>query len=657
MLNPGADLAAGPRRPAWLLALGVAASLLLLSVGAWWWLAEQREDEARRAALDRTWLEQSLAQTLQINERMLSNWAHDLGTPSEAAAAEFQTRIAGLMKDNPALLAVEPIDRQGARQGGLPLYRERPAQLPPLSDPLIQSAVVRALTLEQPVYSQVIEQGGALWVLAVPVPGEPGAAPAALLATYDLDRLLEQEVPWWFVQRYDLSLVDRHYKRLAPRDGHAPASQEAVHRIGFGPEAGGLALWVAPHEPGQGQRLLALLAGAALLFALAVLWLLWVLYRWLRERQAAQRALSASREQLRAVLAGLESAVSVSALADGRLLFRNRHHETVFACAAEAPCCLLPPWGRPLDAELRALDCFDPALQRWYHLERRSMQWVDGSTVLLDIATDISAERQAADTARERDDLLQHTARLSSLAEFASGIAHELNQPLAALANYVAVADSLLTQSPAPLPRIEDAVRRAGEEARRAGQIIQSLRNFIHKRRVEVRSHELSALLAEPLALLAPLAQRLQVVPRVLPPAEPARLDCDGVMMEQVLFNLLRNALEALATLEQMPAADALVLEIRAEPGEPELQVSVADRGPGVSRPDQLFQAFYTTKGEGMGLGLAICRTVIEGHGGRLWAEPNPGGGARFCFRLPRSARQGDILLSEPLTCTATLPT
>src|SRR6185369_2571169 len=161
---------------------------------------------------------------------------------------------------------------------------------------------------------------------------------------------------------------------------------------------------------------------------------------------------------------------------DGRLLFRNRHHLEVFAMQAEGECCLMPRLQPPLDAQSRSTEFFDPLSGHWYHLERRSMGWVDGSTVLLDIATDISAERQAAHNARERDELLQHTARLSSLAEFASGIAHELNQPLAAIANYSAVADSCLTSEPPQMRKVEDAVARMGEEAHRAGQIIQSLR-------------------------------------------------------------------------------------------------------------------------------------------------------------------------------------
>jgi hypothetical protein len=263
------------------------------------------------------------------------------------------------------------------------------------------------------------------------------------------------------------------------------------------------------------------------------------------------------------------------------------------------------------------------------------MQWVDGSTVLLDIATDVTVQREAANTARERDELLQHTARLASLAEFASGIAHELNQPLAAIANYSAVADSHLANNPPHLGKVGDAVSRMGEEAHRAGQIIQSLRSFIQKRAVEMRTCRIMDLLKEPLALLEPLAQRLQVQIKVQGASELARIDCDAVMIEQVLFNLMRNALEAVAGRGAVPGQDAVTVQI-AEDGDG-VTVCVADRGPGIADPSRLFQAFYTTKSEGMGLGLAICRTVVESHGGRLWAEPNPGGGARMCFRLPAS--------------------
>jgi hypothetical protein len=246
---------------------------------------------------------------------------------------------------------------------------------------------------------------------------------------------------------------------------------------------------------------------------------------------------------------------------------------------------------------------------------------------------DITAELHAANTARERDELLQHTARLATLAEFASGIAHELNQPLAAIANYSAAADSFLDGDTKQMNKVREAIHRMGEESRRAGQIIHSLRSFIQKRKVRHEKHDLSELMREPLALLESLIQRLQVKVLVEPTERPALVECDAVMIEQVLFNLIRNAVESVAAQAGRGQRDAVV--VRIEHDVQAVTVSVSDRGPGIEDFDKLFQPFYTTKSEGMGLGLAICRTVIESHGGRLWAEPNEGGGARFSFRLP----------------------
>jgi two-component system, LuxR family, sensor histidine kinase DctS len=613
--------------------LALTLGLFVSTTVGWFWYADQREAQARRSSLDLLWLEQTVQQTLELNKKMLVNWAHDLAPPTAAASDEFVSRAAGLMKETQALVAIDVVDAAGKRIAGWPQYGERPSHLPPINDPLIAAAVTRGNTLGRPGYSQVIEQGAPLWVLVVPI-AEDGQF-GAVLATYDLDRLLEQEVPWWFVQRYDLSLVDRHNKRLSPRDGALPDGSEEVHKLTFGPEDSGLALWASRHVPAQPQALLAWLSLAVALFALLIIGLLRVLQRWLRERQAAQRALSDSREQLYAVLAGLEAAVSVSAVADGRVLFRNRHHSEVFALPAEGDCCLMPWLHPPLDAQSRAAEFADPVSGRWCHLERRPMQWVDGSTVLLDIVTDITAERLAAHTARERDALLAHTARLASLAEFASGIAHELNQPLAAIANYSAVADSVLAARPPQMTKLAEAVTRMGDEAHRAGQIIQSLRSFIQKRAVEHHTHRVLDLLDEPMVLLEPLAQRLQLSVRVQAPPSSALIDCDAVMIEQVLFNLLRNAMEAVSLLPPPAAADAVT--VRVDEDADGVIICVADRGPGIADPGKLFKPFYTTKSDGMGLGLAICRTVIESHGGRLWADANPGGGARLSFRLPRS--------------------
>jgi signal transduction histidine kinase len=514
------------RKASWLAAsLALTLLLFVATTLGWWWYADQRDARARRLALDFVWIEQSLQRTLETDRRTLVNWAADLGTPAPASAVELRERIAGLMKDRQSLRAIDQVDAQGRRVTGVPDYAQRPDTLPPLTDPLVAEAMRRASALGQPAYSQVIEQGAPLWVLAVPIVDE-GGSHGALLATYDLDRLLELEVPWWFVQRYDLALLDRNHKRLFPPDGPAPETAQDPHLLTFGPDDSGLQLQASAHASAQPPHLLLGLGVAAALLATAIVWLLQLLRRWLREREAAARM------------------------------------------------------------------------------------------------------------ARERDELLQRSARLASLAEFASGIAHELNQPLAAIANYSAVAEAHLARSEHALPQVRDAVQALGEEAQRAGRIIQSLRSFIRQRAVEHKPHRVVDLLDEPLTLLRPLAARLQVAIDVQANAPEACIDCDAVMIEQVVFNLLRNALEAVASL---PAPPAGAVRLQLDDDADSVALTVADRGPGIPEPARLFEAFYSTKAEGMGLGLAICRSVVESHGGRLWAEDNPGGGARLIVRLPRS--------------------
>lgn len=669
------------RWPWWAASLALVLGLFVSSTLGWQWLRDQREQQERRSALDGLWLEQTIRSTLDQHQHILGNWAHDVAPPSPAALAEFTSRIDGLMKEYPALLAIDCVDRNGKRLAGLPAYDQRPSHLPPLSDPLIASAIERAHTLEQPEYSKVIEQGAPLWVLALPITDEANNH-GTLLATYDLDRLLEQEVPWWFVQRYDLALVDRQNKRLSPRDGALPTDLSANgadrRQLGFGPPDSDLALWTRPRPSGHPSALLAGLAAAVVAFGLLIVGLLRLLQRWLRERITAQQALAEALRFRQAMENSLLTAL-VAFGRDGRIIYANPALgrmlglDSALLVGSAAPFSFWPGEQR---AEQRAgcaaaheamMHGDSPAQGQALTLQR-----ADGSLLPVRLFAsplvgsdrepqgwmaslhDTSAEHEAARVARERDELLQRTARLASLAEFASGIAHELNQPLAAIANYAAVADSVLALSNPPPGKAEDAVARIGEEAHRAGRIVQSLRGFIQKRRVEHRRHAVRALLAEPLLLLEPLAQRLRVRIGVQVEGEP-EIEADGVMIEQVLMNLLRNALEALPADgdKLMPSADAVSVQVREDDGH--VVVSVFDRGRGLADPAQLFQPFYTTKSDGMGLGLAICRTVIESHGGRLWAEVRDGGGTCFHFRLPL-ASDGAIPAALPIDDATALP-
>ena len=227
---------------------------------------------------------------------------------------------------------------------------------------------------------------------------------------------------------------------------------------------------------------------------------------------------------------------------------------------------------------------------------------------------------------------LIHIARLSAMGTMASTLAHELNQPITAVANYVeAVRDLLAHPDPGDLPMIRDALGDTAKEALRAGHIVRRLRDFVARGEVEKTIEKLPSLINEA-AVLGLMGSREQgVEPRfdLDPYASPVLVD--KVQIQQVLINLIRNAVEAMAV------APVRRLNISSRPDQPGfVRVTVADTGPGVA-PEvagQLFTAFVSTKPDGMGLGLSICRTIVEANGGRIWLEPREDGGARFHFTL-----------------------
>jgi signal transduction histidine kinase len=163
------------------------------------------------------------------------------------------------------------------------------------------------------------------------------------------------------------------------------------------------------------------------------------------------------------------------------------------------------------------------------------------------------------------------------------------------------------------------------------------MRSLIQKSATPHEPYSLPHLINESIELIESQAKRQQVQIQWESPLDELMLDCDAVMLKQVLFNLMRNALEAME--RSFINRTEQVLKINIKLDELYVTISVIDQGTGIAEKDKLFQAFYTTKSEGMGLGLAICRTVIENHGGKIWAEDNPDGGAMFQFRLPLTAQ------------------
>jgi two-component system sensor kinase FixL len=249
-------------------------------------------------------------------------------------------------------------------------------------------------------------------------------------------------------------------------------------------------------------------------------------------------------------------------------------------------------------------------------------------------------ERQA--TERRLQDLqseLVHVSRLTAMGEMASALAHELNQPLAAVANYMKGSVRLLDQEPLDREKVKGALASAGEQALRAGQIIRRLRDFVGKGEAERRIESLPQLLEEAGALAMVGAKERGVRLRFAIDGGVDLVLADKVQVQQVVLNLMRNAIDAM---EDTPRRDLLVAARLVE--DEMVEVSVSDTGPGISPDiaDQLFQPFITTKSTGMGVGLSISRTIIEAHGGRIWVEANPGGGAIFRFTL-MAAPEGEL--------------
>ncbi len=254
---------------------------------------------------------------------------------------------------------------------------------------------------------------------------------------------------------------------------------------------------------------------------------------------------------------------------------------------------------------------------------------------------DLTERQQTEARLQDLQSELVHVSRLTAMGEMAAALAHELNQPLSAIANYLRGSRRLLDKGdPADLPRLSDALDKAAVQALRAGDVIHRLRDFIGRGETERRIESIAKLIEEASALALVGVKELGV--RVTMEFDP-RADlvlADRVQIQQVVINLLRNAIDSMRATRR----GELKVRVAVRAGGFTL-VSVSDTGSGIGEEmrGRLFQPFMTTKKEGMGVGLSICRTIVEAHGGTIWAENNPGAaGATFAFTLQRAEASVD---------------
>jgi PAS domain S-box-containing protein len=369
------------------------------------------------------------------------------------------------------------------------------------------------------------------------------------------------------------------------------------------------------------------------------------------EPKRVRAELEASHERFVAVLDGLDAAVYVADAANDEILFANRAFKSIYGFDAVGR--IVATFGLPsppdtlwYDVDPRRLtpdhvprELYDGELRnalsgRWYHIRERAIRWVDGRVVRMAIATDITDRKRVDEENRAQQERLQRTSRLITMGEMASTLAHELNQPLAAIANYSAGCVNRLQSGDYRREDILTAMQKASAQAERAGKIIRRVREFVKKSEPRRHPVALGGVVEDAIGFVEIDARRhgAQVISQV--PADLPPVFADAVMIEQVVLNLVKNGIEAM---RDMPA-DERIVTVSARPvDDNQVEVEVADRGPGLSDEarERLFTPFYTTKAEGMGMGLNICRSIVEFHEGHLWVDANPAGGCIFRFTLP----------------------
>jgi PAS domain S-box-containing protein len=276
----------------------------------------------------------------------------------------------------------------------------------------------------------------------------------------------------------------------------------------------------------------------------------------------------------------------------------------------------------------------------------RSIHWIEGRgratyddqgnpLRVMGTVIDITQQKAAEQALKLREAELAHLDRVTTMGQMASGLAHELNQPIGAIMNYAGVCVSQMKSANGSRDKINTALDELMAETRRAGEIIKRIREFVHKRQPQTQPIDLNQMVERSIGLMRFELQRRHIATEIHLARQLPVVMADAVQLEQVLVNLIYNAADAM---EELPTGAArLTIRTACDLDSNQAVVTVTDTGPGISTENvkKLFDPFFTTKPNGLGMGLNISRSIIESHGGRLTAAPNPQGGAQFTFTLP----------------------
>ena len=658
MKSPFAQPSPEQRSRPWRWLVPVLLVLLFLAVLIWLpWQARQMERNERQEQLiaDTLWVEQTLRFELARSEEALAALGADL-VVAPPAPPVLKARLAQMFKNGPELVRVvwlDPAGKVAAIHGadmpaaGLPEATAQAAEM---------ARATRRGRYSEPYGATPSAHGLIDYYLPL---YRQGQYAGSLVATASLQVLLNETVPWWFAQDNALSLLDREDQVVAQRAAGGPGRGVYTHRRDLD-LPGALVALSTDSVKGAPQLLPNLLVGSVIVLALGLVLSLVALWRHISRTLAAEAAL---RQQM-AFRTAMENSLLTGLRArdlEGRVTYVNRAFCQIVGLPEEELVGKKPPmpyWAPEAMADYEErfrgvlagniTPQFETVFQRSDGVrvpvlvfEAPLVDVYGKQTGWMSSVLDITDRKRVEELNRQQEEKLQASARLATMGEISSMLAHELNQPLAAISSYTAGALNMLERAGAEGGEVQPgmlrrALEQARQQAQRAGQIIRSVHEFVKKREPLREEVTVRSVVDGVRALVELQARQAAVVLRVeLAPDLPPVL-ADRILLEQVLLNLTRNAIEAM----QDTPPEHRVLRIQAAHGRGQVSVSVIDRGHGIAPAvaERLFSPFHSTKAEGMGMGLSICRTAIEFHGGTLTHAPNPAGGTIFTFALPAQA-------------------
>jgi two-component system sensor histidine kinase DctS len=641
--------------------------LLFLLVLLWLpWQARQMEANERQEQLiaDTLWVEQTLRFELARSEEALATLGADLVLDPPAPGA-LQARLAQMFKNGHELRRVVWFDADGSVRALRGMELPAAGLTASSREAAAMARTTRAGRYSEPYGATAALHGLVDFHLPLFRAGRGGSYTysGSLVATYNLQTLLDENVPWWFAQDNALSLLDRDDRIVAQRAAGGPGRGVYTHKRAL--DLPGSQIVLATDSVKAAPQLLPnLLVGSVIVLALGLVLSLVALWRHIARTIAAENAL---RQQM-AFRTAMEDSLLTGLRArdlEGRVTYVNPAFCRMVGLAPEELLGKKPPmpyWAPEAMAEYeqrfrkvlagQATPQFETVFQRTdgarvpvLIFEAPLVDNHGRHTGWMSSVLDITDRKRAEELNRQQQEKLETSARLSTMGEISSMLAHELNQPLAAISSYTAGALNVLNKAGAgdgadaapalDINMLRRALEQANSQARRAGQVIRSVHEFVKKREPHRENVAMQQVVDGIRALIDMQARQSYVTLQVdFPPGLPPVL-ADRVLLEQVLLNLTRNAIEAMQDI----APERRLLRLTAHETEAQVAVSVIDNGHGIAPEvaERLFSPFFSTKAEGMGMGLSICRTAIEFHGGTLRHADNPGGGTVFTFALQKA--------------------